>query len=161
MSYLGEKRRSIKIPPKSCPGRRTQLLKRDYMQVPRVPGRLPRACAVRTRNSVLGSGFSTFTHCSQQFEFTTQQLNRLLTNVVARGKQQPYSGEGLWWNCCKTSGSKWKQCLALFKAVDLTRPGQRPREFLFYIINEAHQQYSLLDTIFNYILYLGPPGKYL
>ena len=28
-------------------------------------------------------------------------------------------------------------------------------------INEAHKQYSLLDTIFNYIFYLGPPGKHL
>ena len=30
-----------------------------------------------------------------------------------------------------------------------------------YIINEARKQYSLLDTIFNYIFYLGPPEKYL
>ena len=30
-----------------------------------------------------------------------------------------------------------------------------------YTINEAHKQYSLLDTIFNYIFYLGPPGTYL
>ena len=28
----------------------------------------------------------------------------------------------------------------------------------FYTINEAHKQYSLLDTIFNYIFYSGPPG---
>ena len=27
--------------------------------------------------------------------------------------------------------------------------------------NEAHKQYSLLDTIFNYIFCLGPPGKHL
>ena len=32
---------------------------------------------------------------------------------------------------------------------------------MFYTRNEAHKQYSLLDTIFNYIFYLGPPGKYL
>ena len=30
-----------------------------------------------------------------------------------------------------------------------------------YTINEIHKQYSLLDTILNYIFYLGPPGKYL
>ena len=30
-----------------------------------------------------------------------------------------------------------------------------------YTIIEAHKQYSLLDTIFNHIFYLGPPGKYL
>ena len=28
-------------------------------------------------------------------------------------------------------------------------------------MNEAHKQYSLLDTIFDYIFYFGPPGKYL
>ena len=33
-------------------------------------------------------------------------------------------------------------------------------EFLFYIINEAHKQYGLLATMFNYIFYFGPPGKY-
>ena len=27
-------------------------------------------------------------------------------------------------------------------------------------INEAHKQYSLLDTVFNCIVYLGPPGTY-
>ena len=27
--------------------------------------------------------------------------------------------------------------------------------------NQAQEQYSLLDTIFDYIFYLGPPGKYL
>ena len=32
---------------------------------------------------------------------------------------------------------------------------------IFWTINEAHKQYSLLDTIFNYIFYLGPPGKHL
>ena len=30
--------------------------------------------------------------------------------------------------------------------------------FIFYTINAAHRQYSLSDTIFNYIFYLGPPG---
>ena len=25
----------------------------------------------------------------------------------------------------------------------------------------GHKQYSLLDTIFNYIFHFGPPGKYL
>ena len=24
-------------------------------------------------------------------------------------------------------------------------------------MNEAHKQYSLLDTVFNYVVYLGPP----
>ena len=33
--------------------------------------------------------------------------------------------------------------------------------YIFYIINEAHKQYSLLDTTFNYIFYLEPPGKHL
>ena len=33
--------------------------------------------------------------------------------------------------------------------------------FNFHSINEAHKQYSLLDTICNYIVYLGPPGQYL
>ena len=33
--------------------------------------------------------------------------------------------------------------------------------FKFYTVNEAHKQYSLLDTIFNYIFYFGPPGKHL
>ena len=35
------------------------------------------------------------------------------------------------------------------------------RKCQFCFINEAHKQYSLLNTIFNYIFYLGPPGKYL
>ena len=39
--------------------------------------------------------------------------------------------------------------------------GRFPRHITFYTINEAHKQYSLLDTIFNYIFYLGPPGKHL
>ena len=34
-------------------------------------------------------------------------------------------------------------------------------EIIFYTINEAHQQYSLLDTILNYILYCEPPGNHL
>jgi hypothetical protein len=29
--------------------------------------------------------------------------------------------------------------------------GRFPRKIIFYIINEAHKQYSLSDTIFNYI----------
>ena len=28
-----------------------------------------------------------------------------------------------------------------------------------YTINEARKQYRLLDTVFNYILYFGPPGN--
>ena len=39
--------------------------------------------------------------------------------------------------------------------------GTFPWKCWFYIINEAHKQYSLLDTIFNYIFYVGPPGKHL
>ena len=39
--------------------------------------------------------------------------------------------------------------------------GRFPWIFIFYTRNEAHKQYSLLDTIFNYIFCLGPPGKYL
>ena len=30
-----------------------------------------------------------------------------------------------------------------------------------YSISETHKQYSLLDTIFMYLLYFGPPGKHL
>ena len=30
-----------------------------------------------------------------------------------------------------------------------------------YTINEAQKQHSLLDTIFDYIFYFEPPGKYL
>ena len=33
--------------------------------------------------------------------------------------------------------------------------------FRLYTTNEAHEQYSVLDTMFNYIFYLGPLGKYL
>ena len=32
---------------------------------------------------------------------------------------------------------------------------------MIYIEIEAQEQYSLLDTIFNYIFGFGPPGKYL
>ena len=32
---------------------------------------------------------------------------------------------------------------------------------MLYDINEAHKQYSLLDTVFSYIFHFGPPGKYL
>ena len=39
--------------------------------------------------------------------------------------------------------------------------GRFPSKFKLYTINEAHKQYSLLDTIFHYMFYLGPPGKYL
>ena len=39
--------------------------------------------------------------------------------------------------------------------------GRFPWKFVFYTINEAHKQYSLLDKIFDYIFYPGPPGKYL
>ena len=28
-------------------------------------------------------------------------------------------------------------------------------------MNETHKQYSLFDTIFNYISYSGPPGKHM
>ena len=30
---------------------------------------------------------------------------------------------------------------------------------IFHAINEAHKQYSPLDTMFNYIFYFGPPAK--
>ena len=39
--------------------------------------------------------------------------------------------------------------------------GKFPWKCWFYTINEAHKQYSLLDTMLNYILYFGPPGKHL
>ena len=34
-------------------------------------------------------------------------------------------------------------------------------EYDSFTRNEAQEQYSLLDTIFDYIFYFGPPGKYL
>ena len=34
-------------------------------------------------------------------------------------------------------------------------------EIEFFTRNEAQEQHSLLDTIFDYIFYFGPPGKYL
>ena len=52
--------------------------------------------------------------------------------------------------------------LRLLISQDVGKMGGRfPSIFIFYTINEAHKQYSLLDKIFNYIFYLGPPGKYL
>ena len=48
------------------------------------------------------------------------------------------------------------------------RPSNSPQEIgktigagLYYSMNEAHNQYNLLDTIFDYVFYFGPPGKYL
>ena len=60
-----------------------------------------------------------------------------------------------------------KQIICLFTDCWLVRMlgkwvfGRFPWIFIFYTRNEAHKQYSLLDTIFNYMFYLGPPGKYL
>ena len=34
-------------------------------------------------------------------------------------------------------------------------------KFISFTRNEAQEQPSLLDTIFDYIFYFGPPGKYL
>ena len=34
-------------------------------------------------------------------------------------------------------------------------------KILIYVEIEAREQYSLIDTIFNYIFDFGPPGKYL
>ena len=34
-------------------------------------------------------------------------------------------------------------------------------DFFFNTRNEAKEQHSLLHTIFDYIFYFGPPGKYL
>ena len=39
--------------------------------------------------------------------------------------------------------------------------GRFPWTFWFYCINEAHKQYSLIDTILNYVFYFGPPGQHL
>ena len=39
--------------------------------------------------------------------------------------------------------------------------GLFPWKFIFFTRNEAQEQHSLLDTIFDYIFYFGPPGKYL
>ena len=33
--------------------------------------------------------------------------------------------------------------------------------YFLFARNEAQEQHSLLDTIFDYIFYFGPPGKYL
>ena len=40
--------------------------------------------------------------------------------------------------------------------------GCRQISLQIYILypNEAHKQYSLLDTIFDYIFYFGPPGTH-
>ena len=32
---------------------------------------------------------------------------------------------------------------------------------MFYVGISVQKQYSLLDTIFKYMFYFGPPGKYL
>ena len=34
-------------------------------------------------------------------------------------------------------------------------------DYHFYVGSSVHEQYSQLDTIFNYMFYFGPPGKYL
>ena len=39
--------------------------------------------------------------------------------------------------------------------------GPFPRKSNSFTRNEGQEQHSLLDTIFNYILYFGPPGKHL
>ena len=36
-----------------------------------------------------------------------------------------------------------------------------PWRYNYFTRNETQEQYSLLDTIFDYIFYFGPPGKYL
>ena len=36
-----------------------------------------------------------------------------------------------------------------------------PLKFNYFTRNEAQEQHSLLDTIFDYIFYFGPPGKHL
>ena len=45
--------------------------------------------------------------------------------------------------------------------LDLLRFWAISGESSNYIRIEAQEQYSLIDTIFNYILDFGPPGKYL
>ena len=35
--------------------------------------------------------------------------------------------------------------------------GTFPSKFVFYSRNGTHKQYSLLDTVFNEMFYLGPP----
>ena len=39
--------------------------------------------------------------------------------------------------------------------------GRKFKYIYIYIEIEAQEQYSLIDTIFNYIFDFGPPGKYL
>ena len=39
--------------------------------------------------------------------------------------------------------------------------GSFPWKHNYFARNEAQEQPSLLDTIFDYIFYFGPPGKYL
>ena len=33
--------------------------------------------------------------------------------------------------------------------------------YVFLTMNEAHNKYIILDTILNYVIYLGPQGRYL
>ena len=39
--------------------------------------------------------------------------------------------------------------------------GPFPCKLNLFTRNEAQEQHSLLDTIVDYIFYVGPPGKYL
>ena len=64
-----------------------------------------------------------------------------------------------WWRAM--SHHSWNSDCSLVRMLGKLVFGRFPWIFIFYTINEAHKQYSLLDTIFNYIFYLGPPGKYL
>ena len=45
--------------------------------------------------------------------------------------------------------------------LDFLGFGPFPWKYNSFTRNEAQEQHSLLDTIFDYIFYFGPPGKYL
>ena len=61
---------------------------------------------------------------------------------------------------CQVPGTNYPDC-CLSQDVRKSVFGRLPWKFKFYTINEAHKQSSLLDKLFNYIFYFGPPGKHL
>ena len=97
--------------------------------------------------------------CFQFWEFSKMTQNREVSTF--------FSAAGF---CPK----QFKRCYLPAKAPPrewfrlLPKPGCKeigfrrfPWILKFYTITEAHKQYSLLDTIFNYIFDFGHPGKHL
>lgn len=60
------------------------------------------------------------------------------------------------WNECSGATSSWKARISDICSQDVRQVvfGRFDWQFRFYIMNETHQKYSLLDTIFSYTLYL-------